>query len=123
VPVSYELTAANVAEVLLVRELLAGANLPTDRAAVRLLGHLIYHSGALKEELAGRGALLLVTELAEWRRGERQQVEVCFATLKRTFGLGGMLATTLVGLATRLVAKVAAYTYGYYVKRLMGRPQ
>jgi len=122
VPVSYELTAANVAEVFLVRELLAGANLPADGAARRLLGALAYRSGALKEELAGHG-VLLAAEPAERRCGERQHVEVCFATLKRTFGLGRTLATTLVGLATRIVAKVTAYTYGCYVNRLLGRPQ
>jgi hypothetical protein len=33
------------------------------------------------------------------------------------------LAKTLVGLATRIVAKIAAYTYGCYVNRLLGRPQ
>jgi hypothetical protein len=39
------------------------------------------------------------------------------------FGLGRTLATTLVGLATRIAAKVAAYTYGFHVNRLLGRPQ
>jgi hypothetical protein len=34
------------------------------------------------------------------------------------------LAKTLVGLATRIVAaKVAAYTYGCYVDRFLGRAQ
>jgi len=122
VPVSYELTAANVAEVFLVRGLLAGANLPADGAARRLLGDLAYRSGPLKEELAGRG-VLLAAEPAERRCGERQHVEVCFATLKRTFELGRTLATTQLGLATRIVAKVTAYTYGCYVNRLLGRPQ
>jgi hypothetical protein len=28
-----------------------------------------------------------------------------------------------VGLATRIVAKIAAYTYGFYVNRLLGRAQ
>ncbi len=46
-------------------------------------------------------------------------MEACFAALKRVFGLG----ETLVGLATRIAAKVAAYTYGCYVNRLFGRPQ
>jgi hypothetical protein len=50
-------------------------------------------------------------------------VEVCFAALKRVFGLGKTLAKTLVGLAIRVVAKVTAYTYGLYVNRLFGRPQ
>jgi len=121
VPVSYELTPANVAEVLLVRELLAEAGLE-EGVARRLLGDLAYRSGALKEELAGRG-VLLATERAERRRGERQHVEVCFAALKRTFGLGETLAVTLVGLATRIAAKLTAHAYGCYVNRLLGRPQ
>jgi hypothetical protein len=58
VPLSYELTAANVADVLLVRELLAGAGLEEGDVARRLLGDLAYHSGELGEELAGRGILL-----------------------------------------------------------------
>ena len=33
------------------------------------------------------------------------------------------LARTLVGLATRIAAKLCAYTYGFYVNRLLGRPQ
>jgi hypothetical protein len=50
-------------------------------------------------------------------------VEVCFAALKRVFGLGETLAKTLIGLVTRIAAKVTAYTYGLYVNRLFGRPQ
>ncbi|MDP9480826.1 MAG: IS4/IS5 family transposase, partial [Actinomycetota bacterium] len=58
------------------------------------------------------------------RRPEiRQQVEVCFASLKRAFGLGETLAKTLVGLVTRIAAKMTAYTCGLYVNRLLGRPQ
>ncbi len=49
---------------------------------------------------------------------------MCFAALKRVFGLGATtLAKTLVGLAVRVAAKVTAYTYGLYVNRLLGRPQ
>jgi hypothetical protein len=50
-------------------------------------------------------------------------VEVALASLKREFRLGGTLATTLVGLATRIAAKIAACTYGFCVDRLLGRPQ
>jgi hypothetical protein len=121
VPVSYELTPANTAEVGLVGELLAGAGLG-DEVARRLLGDLAYRSAGLREDLAARG-VLLATERAERRRGARQQVEVAFASLKRVFGLGETLAKTLVGLATRVAAKVTAYTYAFYVNRLLGRPQ
>lgn len=50
-------------------------------------------------------------------------MEVCFASLKRTFGLEGTLAKTLVGLVTRVAAKVTAYTYGLYINRLLDREQ
>jgi hypothetical protein len=33
------------------------------------------------------------------------------------------LATTLVGLATRIAAKIAAYTYAFLVNRHLDRPQ
>ncbi len=122
VPLSYELTAANVADVLLVRELLAGAGLEEGTVARRLLGDLAYRSGELGEELAGRG-VLLATEKADRRAPIRQQVEVCLAALKCVFGLGATLAKTLVGLAIRVAAKVTAYTYAFYVNRLLGRPQ
>jgi len=122
VPLSYELTAANVADVLLVRELLRGADLDEDGLLRRLFGDLAYRSGALGEELA-QGGVLLQSEWADRRPAIRQQVEVCFAALKRVFGMGETLAATLVGLVTRIAAKVCAYTYGLYVNRLLGRPQ
>ncbi len=122
VPLSYEITSANIADVLLVRELLAGAGLEEGTVARRLLGDLAYRGGALGEELAEAG-VLLVTERAARRPATRQQVEVCFAALKGVFGMDGTLAKTLVGLVTRIAAKVAAYTFGLYVNRLLGRPQ
>ena len=33
------------------------------------------------------------------------------------------MAKTLVGLATRIAAKITAYTYAFLVNRTMGRPQ
>lgn len=122
IPLSYELTAANVADALLVRELVAAAGLGEGELARRLLGDLAYRSGALATQLAHSG-IVLATEKAERRPPIRQQVEVCFATLKRIFGMDGTLAKTLVGLASRIAAKVAAYTYGCYINRLLGRPQ
>ena len=121
VPVSYELTAANVAEVNLTEELLAEAGLG-DGVARKLLGDLAYRSEELREELAGCG-IVLATERADRRPGARQQIEICFSSLKRIFGLGETLATTLVGLATRIAAKISAYTYAFWVNRRLGRPQ
>jgi hypothetical protein len=122
IPLSYELTAANVAEVSLTEELLAEAKLG-DGVARKLLGDLAYQSERLKEELAEAGILLVTGEASARRPRVRQQIEIALASLKRVFGLGETLATTLVGLATRIAAKVTAYTYAFLVNRVLGRPQ
>jgi hypothetical protein len=122
VPISYELTSANVADVGLSSELIAEAKLG-DKVARKLLGDLAYRSAELEEELAKCG-IMLATEPSERRRGVRQQIEIALSSLKRVFGLGQRtLATTLVGLVTRIAAKVTAYTYAFLVNRMLGRPQ
>ncbi|MCA1738863.1 MAG: transposase [Actinobacteria bacterium] len=122
VPISYELTPANVADLCLTEELLAEADLG-EEVARKLLGDLAYRSGELEEELAESGIVLLSSQASARRPGVRQQIEICFSTLKRIFGLGETLATTLVGLATRIAAKMTAYTYAFLINRMMGRPQ
>jgi hypothetical protein len=52
----------------------------------------------------------MATERAERRRGVRQHIEIALSSLKRVFGLDETLATTLGGLATRIAAKICAYT-------------
>ena len=121
VPLCYELTPANVAEVSLTEELLAEAKLG-EEVARKLLGDLAYRSAELEDTLAELGILLL-TERSRRRPGVRQQIEIALASLKRVFGLGETLATTLVGLATRIAAKMCAYTYAFLVNRRLGRPQ
>jgi len=121
VPISYELTPANVADVSLTEELIAEAKLGHE-VARRLLGDLAYRSRELGEALAEMG-ILLRTERSERRPGVRQRVEIALSSLKRVFGLGETLATTLVGLATRIAAKIAAYTYAFFVNRMLDRPQ
>ena len=121
VPLSYELTPANVADISLTEELIDEAALG-EGVARRLLGDLAYRSEDLREALAEVG-ILLASERAERRRGVRQQVEVAFASLKREFRLGETLATTLAGLVTRIAAKICAYTYALLINRVLGRPQ
>jgi hypothetical protein len=122
IPLSYELTPANVAEASLTEELLAEAELGDEEVARRLFGDLTYRSEQLEKELAESG-ILLVTERAKQRRGARQQIEIAFASLKRVFGIGETLAKSLVGLAVRIAAKITAYTYVFLVNRILGRPQ
>ncbi|MDP9476846.1 MAG: transposase [Actinomycetota bacterium] len=121
VPLCYELTPANVADLSLAEELLAETNLGEDLVR-KVFGDLAYRSEPLEEELAEVG-ISLVSEQAQQRRGVRQQIEIAFSSLKRVFGLGETLATTLTGLATRIAAKICAYTYAFVVNRMLGRPQ
>lgn len=121
VPICYELTPANVADLSLTEELCAQAKLG-EEVARKLLGDLAYRSAELEDELAELGILLL-TERSRRRPGVRQQIEIALASLKRVFGLGETLATTLVGLATRIAAKMTAYTYAFLINRRLGRPQ
>jgi Transposase DDE domain len=112
VPISYELSAANVAEVRLTEELLeeaSGILVPGEDLARKVLGDLAYQSEASERKLAEHG-IALVTERAR-QQGVRQQVEIAFSSLKRVFGAEETLATTLTGLATRLASKITTYTF------------
>jgi hypothetical protein len=122
VPISYELTAASTADIHLTKELLEEANLG-EEVARRLLADLAYRSEDLEEELARLGIVLVTSEASERRAGVRQQVEIAFSSLKRVFGLGQTLARSIIGLASRIAAKITAYTYAFYINRLLGRPQ
>ena len=86
------------------------------------MADLAYSSEELREALDEVG-ILLATERGERRRGVRQHIEIVLSSLKRIFGLGETLATTLVGLASRIAVKIAAYTYAFLVNRMLGRPQ
>jgi hypothetical protein len=125
IPLSYELTSANVADVSLIRELIGEAGLE-DSVGRKLLGHLPYRGEELKEELKEELVELgisLVSESAQRRPAVRQQVEIAISSLKRVFGLGQTLATTIVGLASRIAAKIYANSYGFLINRMLGRPQ
>jgi hypothetical protein len=121
VPLCYELTPANVADISRREELIDEADLG-EGVARRLLGDLAYSSEDLRKALAEVG-ILLATERAERRRGVRQHIEIALSSLKRVFGLDETLATTHVGLATRIAAKICAYTYAFLINRVLGRPQ
>lgn len=111
----------HIADISLTEELINEAAL-REGVARRLLGDLAYNSKELKEALAEVG-ILLSTEPSERRRGVRQRIEIALSSLKRVFGLGETLATTLVGLATRIAAKICAYTYAFLINRMLGRSQ
>jgi hypothetical protein len=122
VSLSYELTAASIAEVSLTEELLGEANFG-EEVARKLLRDVAYQSQELEEELAESGILLVSSEAGARRPGVRQQIEIAFSSLKRVFGLRETLATTLLGLVSRIAAKITAYTYAFLINRILGRPQ
>ena len=77
----------------------------------------------MRKALAEVG-VLLAPKPSERRRGVRQRIEIALSSLKRFFDLGETLATALVvGLATRIAAKIAAYTYAFLINRMLGWPQ
>ncbi len=100
VPLSYELTTANVAEAKLNEELLEAVVLLLGEDLMRRpFGDLAYRSEEPENPLAGLG-ILLVTERSR-ESGKRQQLEIALASLKQVFGVGETLARTLVGLWPR----------------------
>jgi len=76
-------------------------------------GSLAYHR-ARRFLSAGPGrvrGLLLVSERSR-QGGVSQQLQIALASLKkRVLGIGETLASSLVGLATTLARKIAAYTF------------
>ena len=109
-----------MAEVRLTEEMLAEANLGDDLAR-RLFADLAYRREASGHALA-EGGISLVSERTD-QHSQTQRIEIALSSLKRAFGLDGTLATTLVGLASRIAAKICAYTYGFRVNRLLARAQ
>ena len=71
----------------------------------------------------GRGRHPLEHRTIRAATRSKAAIEIAISSLKRVFGLGETLATTLVGLATRIAAKICAYTYAFMVNRMLGRPQ
>ena len=105
----------HVGHVGLLKPLLAAL---AEEVARKLLGDLAYRGEDLREAPAEVG-IILATERSERRHGARQHIELAISSLIRVFGLGETLATTLVGLATR----IAAYTYAFLINLRLGRPQ
>jgi hypothetical protein len=123
--ISYdELTAANVAEVRLRKELLEEAQLG-EEVARRLLADLAYRGEDLAEELAGSGiALVTPARPAGGEEGSDSKYR------DRLFELEGSLWSRRdVGDDHHrageqdLKAKMTAYTNAFYINRLLGRPQ
>ena len=104
--------------------MLAEADLGGE-VARKLLGDLAYRSQHLEEELAKLGIMLVTNEASARRPGVRQQIEIAFSSLTRADLRSGRdpVATTVVGLVTRIAAKMTAYTYAFLINRVLGRPQ
>ena len=93
-----------------------------EEIARELFADLAYRSEQLEDDLA-ECSIRLVTEPSKWRRGRRQQIEIALASHTRVFHFRETLATTLVGLAARIAAKICVYTYAFLINRMLGRQQ
>ena len=69
------------------------------------------------------GSCSLAVKRAPEGRSQAADRDLLCDSQAHIFGLGQTLATTLVGLATRIAAKMTAYTYALLINRIMGRPQ
>jgi hypothetical protein len=79
--------------------------------------------GALVAATPQAGARRAWPEKARrWAAGKRQLIEGVIWQLKDYFGLERHRAKTMGGLLIRLVAKVAAYTFGQVLNERLGRP-
>ena len=87
VPISYELTPANTADLCLTEELVAEADLGGE-VARKLLGDLAYKSHELEEELAELGIKVVTNEASARRPGVRQQIEIAFRASSGPSGWG-----------------------------------
>jgi hypothetical protein len=115
VPLSYELTPANIADVYiadvcLTEELINEAALGEDVARKLLAETWPTEQRGFERGLGLKVGILLATEPSERRHGVRQHIEIALSSLKRVFGLGATLASTLVGLATRILRPRSAPT-------------
>jgi hypothetical protein len=72
-------------------------------------------------EVLRMASLMCTARLCSLFRGEAAR-EIALSSLKREFGLGETLATTLMGLATQTATKITAYTYAFMVNWMLGRP-
>ena len=85
--------------------------------------HWLGSYGALVAATPQAGARRAWPEKARrWAAGKRQLIEGVIWQLKDYFGLERHRAKTMGGLLIRLVAKVAAYTFGQVLNERLGRP-
>lgn len=129
IPVHFDLTGANVADVSMMEELLS---LSSQGHVV--LGDKGYLSRSAQERLRDRFAVEVHTptrknqkqrEDANERRllnRWRQRIETVNAILKDHFAIERIRAKTFAGFITRVASKLTALTFGIFLNRLFGRP-
>jgi len=112
VPLSYELTAANAADAcsLWVNCWRMRAFLGRTTSPASCWGTRPTAAQSLGKSWPGAASCWQPKKADRRPPMRQQQAEVCFAALKGVFGIDGTLAKTLSGLATRIAAKVRAYT-------------
>jgi transposase len=110
------------------------AQLLADKAGLTVLGDKGYLNAPLQAQLAAHHDLTLLTPKRKNQRAQlpaaltqainhfRQRIETVNSQLVGQFRLQQNQAKSVLGLAARVQAKLAAHTLGLYLNHLLGRP-
>jgi Transposase DDE domain len=126
--IDFTLAAANLTDGTFTAQLLE------DKRKLTVLGDKGYINAPLQADLLARREVELLTPLrANQRKTQhagltkmlshlRQKIETVNSQLVGHFGIQRNQAKSLVGLCTRLQAKLAAHTFGVYLNFIHGKP-
>lgn len=126
--VDFTLAAANLTDGTFTAQLLE------DKRKLTVLGDKGYINAPLQADLLARREVELLTPLRTNQRKKqdggltkmlsqlRQKIETVNSQLVGQFGIQRNQAKSVVGLCTRLQAKLAAHTFGVYLNFIHGKP-
>jgi len=128
IPLHFDLTPANVADVSIMEELLV-----RTASNATVLADKGYISHELALSLAERNGIDVWTTKRQNQKGReskqerkhlnalRQKIEIINGILKTSFQFERTLAKTLTGLVNRIIRKFTAFTFGILINKLHGR--
>lgn len=128
IPLHFDITSANIADNQMIEELLSVCS-----KGRLVLGDKGYLFREIQEKIFACFGIKLITpkrknqknrELRPERKlfsGIRQKIEIVNKMLKDKFNLEKTYARTLMGLVTRILRKITAFTFGIYLNKLFGR--
>lgn len=129
IPIHFDLTPANVADINMTEELLIVSSLNHN-----VLGDKGYLSKILQNKLLNDYNISLYTPTRKNQKNRepkserkllnkiRQRIETVNGILKDHFSFEKTYAKTFTGFIKRIISKLTAFTFGIFLNRLFGRP-